>query len=130
MWLRAVLGEITRRLAISLLESPRAIAVNIEIMRAFVRLRMIFSSNKELARRLDELEVKTDAKFKVVFEAKTGIFGRFINAIAHRLGTIGRECIRKVFFTRQTRSPLGIDTVLERDAAEREECEQAEFCAA
>ena len=53
----------------SVLNSPRAIAVNIEIMRAFVRLRVILASNKELARRLDELEAKTDAKFAAVFEA-------------------------------------------------------------
>ena len=53
----------------TVLNSPRAIAVNIEIMRAFVRLRMILSSNKDLARRLDALEAKTDAKFKAVFEA-------------------------------------------------------------
>jgi len=53
----------------SVLKSPRAIAVNIEIMRAFVRLRMILASNKGLANRLDELEAKTDAKFKIVFEA-------------------------------------------------------------
>jgi hypothetical protein len=38
-------------------------------MRAFVRLRLLLASNKELARRLDQLEAKTDAKFKAVFEA-------------------------------------------------------------
>ena len=53
----------------TVLNSPRAIAVNIEIMRAFVRLRLLLASNKELARRLDQLEAKTDAKFKAVFEA-------------------------------------------------------------
>ena len=53
----------------TVLNSPRAIAVNIEIMRAFVRLRRILASNKELARRLDRLEAKTDAKFTTVFEA-------------------------------------------------------------
>lgn len=53
----------------TVLNSPRAIAVNIEIMRAFVRLRLLLASNKELARRLDQLETKTDAKFKAVFEA-------------------------------------------------------------
>ena len=53
----------------SVLNSPRAIAVNIEIMRAFVRMRLILASNKELARRLDELEAKTDARFREVFEA-------------------------------------------------------------
>jgi len=53
----------------TVLNSPRAIAVNIEIIRAFVRLRLILASNKELARRLDRLEAKTDAKFTTVFEA-------------------------------------------------------------
>jgi hypothetical protein len=53
----------------SVLNSKRAIQVNIEIMRAFVRLRQILASNKELAKRLDELEQKYDAQFKIVFEA-------------------------------------------------------------
>ncbi len=53
----------------SVLNSERAIDVNIEIMRAFVRLRQLLSSNKELSRRLDELEKKYDAQFKVVFDA-------------------------------------------------------------
>jgi len=53
----------------SVLNSERAIKVNIEIMRAFVRLRQILASNKELARKLDELERKYDAQFKIVFEA-------------------------------------------------------------
>jgi hypothetical protein len=44
----------------SVLGSAQAIAVNIEIMRAFVRLREIIVSNKELALRLDELENKAD----------------------------------------------------------------------
>jgi hypothetical protein len=53
----------------SVLNSERAIKVNIEIMRAFVRFRQILSSNKELSRRLDELEKKYDAQFKMVFDA-------------------------------------------------------------
>ena len=44
----------------SVLNSAQAIAVNIEIMRAFVRLREVIVSNKELAQRLDELESKAD----------------------------------------------------------------------
>lgn len=51
------------------LKSKRAVQVNIEIMRAFIRLRHILASHKELARRLDELEKKYDAQFKVVFDA-------------------------------------------------------------
>ena len=53
----------------SVLNSERAIKVNIEIMRAFVRLRQILATNKELAKRLDGLEKKYDAQFKIVFDA-------------------------------------------------------------
>jgi hypothetical protein len=53
----------------SVLRSPRAIAANIEIMRTFVRLRRLLAKNKELAQRLDELESKTDQRFRVVFDA-------------------------------------------------------------
>jgi ORF6N domain len=53
----------------SVLYSERAIQVSIAIMRAFVRLREMISSNKVLARRLAELEKKYDAQFRVVFKA-------------------------------------------------------------
>ena len=53
----------------SVLRSKRAINVNIEIMRAFVKLRQMFASNAELARRLDRLESKYDKQFKIVFDA-------------------------------------------------------------
>ena len=53
----------------SVLRSKRAIQVNIEIMRAFVSLRKILASDVELARKLEELERRYDAQFKVVFEA-------------------------------------------------------------
>jgi hypothetical protein len=52
-----------------LLNSPRAIAVNIGIMRAFVRLRQMITSNVDLARKLAALERKYDAQFKIVFDA-------------------------------------------------------------
>ena len=53
----------------SVLRSKRAVQVNIEIMRAFVKLRKILSSHVELARKLEALEKKYDSQFKVVFEA-------------------------------------------------------------
>jgi hypothetical protein len=53
----------------SVLRSPRAVQVNIAIMRAFVRLRELLLSNADLARKLAELEAKYDAQFKVVFDA-------------------------------------------------------------
>ena len=53
----------------SVLNSERAISVNIEIMRAFVRLRQLLSTHKDLARKLEELEKKYDEQFAVVFRA-------------------------------------------------------------
>jgi phage regulator Rha-like protein len=53
----------------SVLNSERAVKVNIEIMRAFVSLRQMLASNAELARKLDALEKKYDHQFKVVFDA-------------------------------------------------------------
>jgi hypothetical protein len=53
----------------SVLRSSRAVQVNIEIMRAFVRLRHILSEHRELAQRLDELESKYEGQFTVVFKA-------------------------------------------------------------
>ena len=53
----------------SVLRGKRAVLVNIAIMRAFVRLRKLLATHKDLARRLDELERKYDTQFKVVFDA-------------------------------------------------------------
>jgi len=53
----------------SVLRSRRAVLVNIEIMRAFVRLRQMLATNAVLARKLDALERKYDDQFKVVFTA-------------------------------------------------------------
>jgi len=53
----------------SVLRSKRAILVNVEIMRAFVRLRQMLATNANLERRLNELERKYDSEFKAVFDA-------------------------------------------------------------
>ena len=53
----------------SVLRSPRAVRVNVEIMRAFVKLRRILESHAGLAKKLDELEKRYDAQFRVVFDA-------------------------------------------------------------
>jgi len=53
----------------SVLRSKRATQVNIEIMRAFVRLRRLLASNAELARKLNELERRYDSQFRMVFDA-------------------------------------------------------------
>jgi hypothetical protein len=53
----------------SVLKSPRAVQVNILIMRAFVHLRELIATHKDLARKLEALEKKYDAQFRVVFDA-------------------------------------------------------------
>ena len=53
----------------SVLRSPRAVQVNIAIMRAFVRLREMLLTNADLSRKLADLERKYDTQFQVVFEA-------------------------------------------------------------
>ena len=53
----------------SVLRSKRAVQVNIAIMRAFVKLREMLATHKDLARKLEEMEKNYDAQFKVVFDA-------------------------------------------------------------
>jgi hypothetical protein len=53
----------------TVLRSRRAIGVNIEIMRAFVRLRRMIAEYEELGRRIEALEKRTDGQFEVVFDA-------------------------------------------------------------
>jgi hypothetical protein len=53
----------------SVLKSPRAIQVNIEIMRAFVKVRGMLAAHADLALKLEALENRYDAQFKVVFDA-------------------------------------------------------------
>ncbi len=58
-----------RRHASSVLRSKRAVQVNIAVMRAFVKLRELLATHKDLARKLDALEKKYDAQLQVVFGA-------------------------------------------------------------
>ena len=53
----------------SVLKSRQAVKVNISIMRAFVQMRQFLTENKELARKVQELEKKYDSNFELVFEA-------------------------------------------------------------
>jgi ORF6N domain len=56
-------------MAANVLNSRTAVAASIQVVRAFVRLREMLASHKEMARKLDELERRYDAQFKVVFDA-------------------------------------------------------------
>ena len=53
----------------SVLRSERAVHVNVEIIRTFVRLRQILSDNADLARKLADLEKKYDSQFRAIFDA-------------------------------------------------------------
>lgn len=53
----------------NVLHSQRAIKTSVQVVRAFVRLRQMLASNADLARKLETLEKKYDAQFKVVFDA-------------------------------------------------------------
>ena len=56
-------------MAASVLNSPRAIEASVYVVRAFVKMREVLATHKELARRLIEMEQKYDRQFKVVFDA-------------------------------------------------------------
>ena len=56
-------------MAANVLNSERAVQASVQVMRAFVRVRQMMTSNTELARKLEELEPKYDRRFKIVFDA-------------------------------------------------------------
>ena len=72
----------------SVLKSRRAAQVNVEIMRAFVRLRAMIGHNRDLARRLDALESKYDRQFKVVFDAIRQLMAEPAPAPKRRIGFV------------------------------------------
>ena len=56
-------------MAANLLRSKRAVQTSVHVVRTFVHLRQMIAANKDLARRLDVLEVRYDRQFKAVFDA-------------------------------------------------------------
>ena len=61
----------------SVLNSPRAIQVNIAIMRTFTKLREMLGTHKELRQKIEDMEKKYDKQFQVVFTAIKEIFDKF-----------------------------------------------------
>ena len=72
----------------SVLNSHRAIAVNIEIMRAFMRMREMLASNKDLAQKLDELECKLQTHDRAIVDILKAI-RELMNPPAPRRRSIG-----------------------------------------
>lgn len=56
-------------MAANVLNSPQAVEASVQVVRAFVKLRQLLASNADLARKVEALEKKYDANFKVVFDA-------------------------------------------------------------
>ncbi|MFY9316673.1 MAG: ORF6N domain-containing protein [Burkholderiales bacterium] len=75
----------------SVLRSGRAVQVNVEIMRAFVRLRDLIGHNRELAKRLDDLESRYDRQFKVVFDAIRELMTPPVPATRRRIGFVATD---------------------------------------
>ncbi len=72
----------------SVLRSERAVLVNIAIMRAFVRLRELLATHKDLAQKLEQIEKKYDAQFKVVFDAIRKLMEPSQPSGPHRMGFV------------------------------------------
>lgn len=75
----------------SVLNSETAIKVNIAIMRAFVKLREMLATHKDLARKLAEMEKKYDAQFRVVFDAIRQLMAPPEEPKKKKIGFVARE---------------------------------------
>ncbi len=75
----------------SVLNSYRAIQVNIAIMRSFVKIREMLSTHKDLARKLNEIEKKYDAQFRVVFDAIRKLMAPPPETKKRKIGFVVRE---------------------------------------
>jgi hypothetical protein len=75
----------------SVLRSKRAAQVDVEVMRAFVRLRDLIGHNRELAKRLDDLESRYDRQFKVVFDAIRELMAPPTPAPKRRIGFVSDD---------------------------------------
>ncbi|HCX89018.1 MAG: DNA-binding protein [Deltaproteobacteria bacterium CG12_big_fil_rev_8_21_14_0_65_43_10] len=84
----------------SVLNSDRAIQVNVEIMRTFVRLRQMLSAHKDLERKLVALEKKYDEQFKIVFDAIYALMAP-LEKPKRKIGFEVKE--KKASYTRKTK---------------------------
>ena len=75
----------------SVLRSERAVQVNVEIIRAFVRLRDLIGHNRDLAKRLDDHESKYDRQFKVVFDAIRELMAPPVPAPKRKIGFVSTD---------------------------------------
>jgi hypothetical protein len=72
----------------SVLNSPTAILVSIQVVRAFLHLREILTGHKDLARKVDELEKRYDSQFKAVFDAIRALMQPAPSTVKRRIGFV------------------------------------------
>jgi hypothetical protein len=102
----------------SVLRSPRAVQVNIEIMRAFVRLRRMLDSNAELSKQIEALERKYDGKFRIVFDAIRELSRQRPTAPSASHPAVPQKPVRPIGFRAQSMKKgafKGLDTRIPRD---------------
>ena len=75
----------------SVLKSERAIQVNIQIIKTFVKLRELIISNKELRRKIEEMEKKNEGRFRVIFDTIKRILEFQKPEPIKRIGFLDRE---------------------------------------
>lgn len=73
------------------LHSPRAILVNLEIMRTFVKLRKLLDTNRELSLKIGLLEQKYDRKFKIVFDAIRALMAKATQPTIKKVKGLGSQ---------------------------------------
>ena len=95
----------------TVLNSERAIEVNIEIIRTFVRLRKMLASNVALARKLTALEKKYDEQFKVVFDAIRALMTPEPEKSQKKIGFLVKES-RAVYGRRKKQSTRKTETTI------------------
>ena len=76
----------------TVLNSERAIMVNIQIMRTFTKLREIFASHKDLQRKIEDMESKYDEQFKIVFEAIRQLLEPPPEKPKGKIGFVSQKC--------------------------------------
>jgi hypothetical protein len=87
-------------MAANVLNSEKAVEVSVQVVRAFIKLRRILASNRELARKLDTLERKYDRQFAVVFDAIRQLMSPSVPP-SRRIGFMAREKFEKYSFKRK-----------------------------
>jgi len=108
----------------SVLRSPRAVEVNIAIMRTFVQLRRLMDSNRDLARKIESLEMRYDEQFSAIFDAIKQLSGQITADLFADFNGIPKDADKTEFYQHDqnwtNRMILGDSLQVMASLAERE----------